>query len=235
VTRPDRARPSKRTLAALPSLEPLPTAAERAAEVIRENIFEGRFQPGTALPETALAEALQTSRNTVREAFRALIAEHLLSYEAHKGVTVRSLTVADVEDIYRLRRMLELAAIDVLRAGTATLNRAILEETLQVGDEAGKDGNWVAAGTANLRFHSGLVAVHGSARMSEFFRHLMIEMRLGFLALPDPQAFHAPYLVRNREIYDSLVAGNLDEARAALDMYLDAALRQVSAAVAVQS
>jgi DNA-binding GntR family transcriptional regulator len=234
VTRPNRTRPSQRALAALPSLEPLPTAAERAAEVIRESIFEGRFQPGTALPEAALADALQVARNTVREAFRALMAEHLLSYEVHKGVTVRSLSVADVEDIYRLRRMLELAAIDVLRAGGATLNRTSLEETLQAGDEAGKQGNWVAAGTANLRFHSGLVAVHGSARMSEFFRRLMTEMRLGFLALDDPQAFHAPYLVRNREIYDTLVAGDFDEARAALDTYLDDAMRQVSAAVADQ-
>ena len=68
----------------LPSLLPLPTAAERAADVIRENVFEGRFAPGTALPEAALSAALQISRNTVREAFRTLTAEHLLTHEPHK-------------------------------------------------------------------------------------------------------------------------------------------------------
>jgi DNA-binding GntR family transcriptional regulator len=126
--------------------------------------------------------------------------------------------------------MLELAAIDLL-AGGVPLNRAALEETLQAGDEASRAGDWVTAGTTNLYFHSALVAVHSSARVSEFFRRLMTEMRLGFLALADPQAFHAPYLVRNREIYDSLVAGNFDGARAALEAYLDDAMRQVSAAV----
>ena len=50
--------------------------------MIRQNVFEGRFAPGTALPETALPAALQVSRNTVREAFRTLTAEHLLAHEA---------------------------------------------------------------------------------------------------------------------------------------------------------
>ena len=97
----------------LPSLQPLPTAAERAADVIRENIFEGRFAPGTPLPEAALSAALQISRNTVREAFRTLTAEHLLIHEPHKGVMVRELTMDDVHDIYRLRRMFELSAFDL--------------------------------------------------------------------------------------------------------------------------
>src|SRR5919198_3721561 len=95
------------SLSDLPALQPLPTAAERAADVIRENIFEGRFAPGTALPEAALSKALQVSRNTIREAFRTLTGEHLLAYEAHRGVTVRWLTVDDITDIYRLRRMFE--------------------------------------------------------------------------------------------------------------------------------
>src|SRR5580700_3775140 len=97
----------------LPSLQPLPTASERAADVIRENIFEGRFAPGTALPEAALSAALQVSRNTVREAFRTLTGEHLLTHEAHKGVIVRELTADDVRDIYKLRRMFELSALDL--------------------------------------------------------------------------------------------------------------------------
>jgi DNA-binding GntR family transcriptional regulator len=232
MSRPGRARLSGDALADLPSLAPMPTAAERAAQVIRDSIFEGRFRPGTALPETALAQALQISRNTVREAFRLLMSDHLLTHEAHKGVTVRSLTVADVKDIYRNRRMLEMAAIELLAAGSATLNEESLRETVAEADEAGARGDWVAAGTANLRFHSSLVAVHGSDRMNEFFRRLMTEMRLGFLALDDSHTFHAPYLERNRAICDLLAAGQFDAVRAALDTYLDDATRQVGDAVA---
>src|SRR5262245_38912641 len=122
---PARSRGSGRppeNLADLPPLPPLPTAAERAADVIRDNIFEGRFAPGTALPEAALSMALQVSRNTVREAFRTLTSEHLLTYEAHKGVMVRWLTADDVRDIYRLRRMFELGALDLAIESRHELN-----------------------------------------------------------------------------------------------------------------
>lgn len=215
----------------LPSLDPLPTAAERAAAVIRDNIFEGKFPPGTPLPENKLAQALQVSRNTVREAFRTLIDEHLLTYEAHKGVSVRWLVAEDVRDIYALRRMLELSAIDALAAGPGALDRAALMDSLAAGDRAAETNDWVAAGTANLRFHAQIVAVHNSSRMNEFFRRLMTEMRLGFLALSDPQAFHEPYLRRNHEIAEHLLAGKLAQARAALAEYLDDAVRQVAQAV----
>jgi DNA-binding GntR family transcriptional regulator len=235
MTRLDRGRPGSGALASLPSLAPLPTAAERAAAAIRENIFEGKFRPGTALPEAALSQALRVSRNTVREAFRALMGEHLLTYESHKGVAVRGLTVADVHDIYRLRRMFETSAIDLLDSGGAKLEPAALLEPVTAGEAAGAAGDWVGAGTANLRFHSALVGAHGSARMEAFFRRLMTEMRLGFLALADPRTFHAPYLAQNRTIAEMIVGGRYDEARAHLTAYLEAAEAQVAAAVARQS
>ncbi|ASW57931.1 hypothetical protein CIK06_22715 [Plantactinospora sp. KBS50] len=127
--------------------------------------------------------------------------------------------------------MLELSAIDLLARGEGTLDRATLTDSLNAADRAAAADDWVTAGTANLRFHTLLVAVHASPRIDELFRRLMTEMRLGFLALTDPHAFHEPYLSRNHELTDLLGAGRWDEARADLDRYLDDALRQVVAAV----
>ena len=216
----------------LPSVVPAPTVAERAADVIRDGIFEGRFHPGAALPESALAKALGVSRNTVREAFRTLMGEHLLTYEPHRGVAVRSLNADDVRDIYRLRRMHEVAAIDLLRDGGAIVDAARLRTAATVGRTAADRDDWSAAGTANLQFHAEIVALHGSPRLDEFFRRLMTEMRLGFLALPDAGAFHAPYVERNGTLCDDLLAGRFAKARTALRAYLDDATTQVVAAVA---
>lgn len=213
----------------LSPVAPMPTVAERAADAIRGGIFEGRFGPGTALPESALAKALGVSRNTVREAFRALMGEHLLTYEPHRGVAVRSLTAGDVRDIYRLRRMHEVAAVDLLRTGGATVDAVRLRSTAAAGRTAADRGDWSAAGTANLRFHAEIVALHGSPRLDEFFRRLMTEMRLGFLALPE--AFHGPYVARNGALCEDLVAGRHAAARRALVSYLDDAMAEVVAAV----
>jgi DNA-binding GntR family transcriptional regulator len=179
-----------------------------------------------------LAQALQVSRNTVREALHMLSNEHLLSYEVNKGVTVRSLGEADVRDIYAGRRMLELSAIDLLVAGVRSVPVTAFAANLTASSEAAEAGDWRGVGTANLRFHTEIVALHGSARFDEFFQRLMTEMRLGFLALKDPEPFHAPYFVRNRELARMLHAGEYQAARAELADYLDVAGSQVAAAVA---
>lgn len=218
-------------VAHLSALTPLPSASERAAGEIREQIFEGHFLPGTALPEVHLADALRVSRNTIREALRALTAEHLVRHEPHRGVTVRSLTPLDVRDIYAGRRMLELGAIDGLATGERALPDDAFAACLEAGDRAAAAGNWRAAGTANLRFHAELVAVHRSVRLDEFFGRLMTEMRLGFLALADPRGFHEPYLRRNHDLATLLRGNRFREARIALARYLDDSARQVVAAV----
>jgi DNA-binding GntR family transcriptional regulator len=216
----------------LPSLQPLPTAAERAADVIRENIFEGRFAPGTALPEAALSAALQVSRNTVREAFRTLAGEHLLTHEAHKGVIVRELTADDVHDIYKLRRMFELSALDLAIEGQLKLDVMEIGAMVAEAELAAEDGRWMEVGTANLKFHAVIVDIHRSARITEVFRRLMTELRLGFLAVNDPAAFHGAFLARNRSIHDLMAKSRLNDARAELAIYLNDAEEPVVKAVA---
>jgi len=82
--------------------------------------------------------------------------------------------------------------------------------------QAARAGDWTAAGTANLHFHSRIAALHRSTRVDELFRRLMTELRLGFLALPDPRAFHEPYLRRNRHLAGLIQRGDVDRAVAAL-------------------
>ena len=56
----------------------LGTLTETVAARIRDMILEGRYEPGSALPEMTLAEELQTSRGTMREALRKIdMAKHV--------------------------------------------------------------------------------------------------------------------------------------------------------------
>ena len=215
----------------LPSLQPLPTAAERAADVIRDNVFEGRFAPGTPLPESALSAALQISRNTVREAFRTLTAEHLLTHEPHKGVMVRELTADDVRDIYKLRRMFELSAFDLAIETKQLLDVTQIGKIVAEAERLSADGMWIEVGTANLRFHEVIVGIHRSARITEVFRRLMTELRLGFLAVTDPAALHGSFVARNRTIHGAMAKGRLRNAQVELAAYLDDAENMVVKAI----
>ena len=66
------------------------STADRVAELLRTHIAEGHLLPGARLPEDAIGQALGVSRNTLREAFRLLTHEKLLSHALNRGVFVRT-------------------------------------------------------------------------------------------------------------------------------------------------
>lgn len=211
------------------------STAGRVAEILRAHITEGRLLPGTRLSEEDIGAALGVSRNTLREAFRLLTHERLLVHEFNRGVFVRRLSVDDVHDLYRFRRILEVAAVrhtSLLDAATRETRVEAVRRAVEEGEQAGAESRWVDVGTANMHFHQTLAALADSARVDEAMQHVLAELRLVFHVMAAPQTFHEPYLEDNRRILDLLSAGSIDEAVAALDGYLTAAEEQLTAAYA---
>ena len=87
------------------------------------------------------------------------------------------------------------------------------------------------AGTASLRFHQALVALLGSARLDDFFRVTIAQLRLAFAVMTDEAEFQAPWVEYDRKICDLIRSGRRQEAKAALRLYLDDSERQVLDAV----
>ncbi|MGW2722500.1 GntR family transcriptional regulator [Streptomyces sp. NPDC001492] len=201
------------------------STAERVSDILRGRIAEGFFPPGTRLSEDSIGGALGVSRNTLREAFRLLTHERLLVHELNRGVFVRVLTVEDVEDIYRTRRLVECAVVRGL--GEPPYGLDALAEVVEQGQRAARDGDWKGVGTANIHFHRELVALAGSARTDELMRSVFAELRLAFHVVDDPKALHEPYLARNRQILQALQAGDRPEAEKLLEVYLEDSLERV--------
>jgi DNA-binding GntR family transcriptional regulator len=201
------------------------STADRVAGILRTRIAEGHLPPGTKLSEDAIGQALGVSRNTLREAFRLLTHERLLVHELNRGVFVRVLTVQDVVDIYRVRRLIECAAVRGLGVPTPDLSRA--EAAVAEGEKAAAEGAWADLGTANIHFHHAVVALARSPRLDELMQGILAELRLVFHAMDNPRAFHEPYLPRNRDILAALRAGDVVRAEALLGSYLDDAEKQL--------
>lgn len=79
----------------------------RVAERIRDAIVTGRYPPGSALREQSLESEYGASRGPVREALRLLELRGLTVHEPRRGFRVRSYSARTVEQIYRLRAVLE--------------------------------------------------------------------------------------------------------------------------------
>ncbi|MBO1331494.1 GntR family transcriptional regulator [Streptomyces sp. VRA16 Mangrove soil] len=195
------------------------STAERVADILRSRIAEGFFPPGTRLSEDSIGGALGVSRNTLREAFRLLTHERLLEHRLNKGVFVRVLSVHDVEDIYRTRRMIECSVVRSLGDPPYALDR--VAAAVADGQRAAKAREWKGVSTANIHFHRELVALAGSERTDELMRSVLAELRLAFHVVDDPRRLHEPYLVRNVKIVETLADGRRDEVEALLADYLD--------------
>jgi DNA-binding GntR family transcriptional regulator len=208
-----------------------PSIAEQVADVLRNRITDGYYQPGSRLSEEAIGVELKISRNTLREAFRLLTHERLLLHEPYRGVSVRVLTVHDVVDLYQVRKVIECGAVSTGTADADRIERAW--SAVADGEAAEANGDWQGLGTANIRFHRALVAMAGSGRLDDLMRGILAELRLVFHVMADPKRFHEPYLTRNREIVGRLAEGDRETATAMLATYLDDAERQLVEAYSV--
>jgi len=85
----------------------IPTVQEVVVDTLRQSIVEGKLKPGDRLVQDEIATRYGVSRIPVREAFRTLAAEGLVTFHPRRGVIVRELTREDVEEIIALRGILE--------------------------------------------------------------------------------------------------------------------------------
>jgi DNA-binding GntR family transcriptional regulator len=201
------------------------STAERVAGILRERIAQGFFLPGVRLSEERIGNALGVSRNTLREAFRLLTHERLLVHRLNKGAFVRVLTAADIADIYRVRVLVECAALRGLDEPPFPVEP--VAEAVAAGERAAERGEWTECGTANIHFHQALAGLAGSERTDDLMRGVLAELRLAFHVMDDPRRFYEPYLSRNREILTMLEEGDAEAAERMLGFYLEDSRRQV--------
>ena len=217
-------------LGGLPALPPRASTAEHAAQMLRLQITQGRLLPGTKLREERVSAAFSISRNTVREAFRLLSHERLVDHTLNRGVYVRTVTPDDIRAIYATRRLVEPLGIDAT-IGNDTVQTA-LRALVEAARAAAERDDWDLVATCDIDFHRALISACNSTHLSTMFEHLLAELRLAFLLLPDRRALHEPYIIRNDRLVDQLDAGHRAGALAELREYLHVAERHVLEEVA---
>jgi DNA-binding GntR family transcriptional regulator len=193
--------------------------AERVAAILRERITEGALLPGTRLSEPAISAALGVSRNTLRESFQLLAHERLAVHELNRGVFVRELTLADMRDLYAIRRVVECGALR-RAAELGDVDLGGLEHALAAGRDSASTEDWRAVGTASIHFHQAIADLACSERVSTTMRQVLAETRLFFVVTEGARDFFEPYLARHERILRKLERGRFDAAEQALDRYL---------------
>ena len=146
---------------------------QQAYEYLKSAIISNAIPAGAPVREMEVAAELKMSRTPIREAMRELEAEGVLKSYPARGTFVMPLTPSDVEEIYELRSLLELWAID------RSFDR-ITEEELSYAEglfnEAYKASCWEKWHQADRLLHRLIVEKSGNSRLPAFNNMLCTQM-----------------------------------------------------------
>lgn len=148
---------------------------EQIHEHLVEGIISGRWKPGERIIERRIAVELQVSQTPVREALRELEALRLIESVPNKGVRVRALTAADLEEIYPVRAGLEQMAAE-LAAPALAEDVSALQPHVDALYEADAADDGEAQVRHTVAFHRELVRASGNSVLLHTWESLGIEV-----------------------------------------------------------
>ncbi len=137
------------------------TLAEQAYLRLRRHIIEGHHAPGAKLRVEYLKDDYQVSASTLREALTRLVSDALVIAEGQRGFRVVPISLADLEDLTRVRVLIEVDALRAsVRNGDAAWEARVRDAYAQLGAHEQplspqRQPQWEAA---NRRFHEALVS-----------------------------------------------------------------------------
>jgi DNA-binding FadR family transcriptional regulator len=224
-----------------------PRVTEEAIDKIRERIVNGSWGPGDRLPkESELAADLGLSRNSLREAVRALSQLRVLEVRQGDGTYVSSLEpdlllestgfvshllLGDTAvELYEVRRILEAAAASLAAGRIDAGEKDDLARILQRMRQTQTVEELVEADVA---FHAVIAKAAGNAVLASLLASLSTRtMRVRLWhgraaddALDETREEH-------RRIYEAIVAGDPELARAAATAHIASGERWLRAQLA---
>ena len=152
--------------------------ADQIYERLKSSIIDGEIEPGHRLFEVELASFFHASRTPVREALRRLEQDHLIERLASGGVRVTDFDWQAIQDLFSLRAVLEMHALDlacdrITPEQIATLKQLRAQALgLQNSDELNRDYLMNRMLELNSSFHETIYKATGSKYLMKLISHL---------------------------------------------------------------
>jgi len=187
--------------------------SETVAAAVRAMIIDGGLAPGERINEVRLAGSLGVSRTPLREALSRLLSEGALVSTPAIGYAVRPLSVAEVEQIYDIRPLLDPEALRL--AGLPSPTRLKALEDLNRTFIA--TGSAEAAVSLDDAWHLELIDRCPNKVLIELIQGIILRTRRYEIALLRERPNRARASQDHDRILAALREGDLDRACSALE------------------
>jgi DNA-binding GntR family transcriptional regulator len=202
----------------------------QAVHALRRAITTGELPPGAHVSEIDMAERLQISRGTLREAMRQLQQEGLLTSGPRGRLSVRDMDEHELIDLFAVRGALEALAARLLterddRVDAALAARssatASTRSSRSVSRRAAADAMTAAAENslderieADLNFHRALCRLSANPTLLHTWESLEGSIRMSIMHSGIERAVRNMDVQRHYDIVTAIEAGDPDEAAA---------------------
>ncbi|NLD52238.1 MAG: GntR family transcriptional regulator [Clostridiales bacterium] len=138
---------------------------EIAYETLKHAIITGEIPAGSRIVETVYANKLHISRTPLREAFRKLELDGLVSCEQRRGVVVRAFTIEDIEEIFSIRNALWALIMPSIIDNVSEEDLTEIRELLTRMDAAQIAEDVDSLAKLNRQFHRRIERISGKKRI----------------------------------------------------------------------
>lgn len=145
------------------------TATEYVSDSLRRSILNGDLEGGTRLSLADIAASFDVSTTPVREALRELSFDGLVRIDSYRGGVVTAVTKAEVEEIVRIRQVLEPMAA---REAVQGMTTEILAEAGAILEEMAASDSWDVWVQGNRAFHRKIYEAASSQRLVSLIKSL---------------------------------------------------------------
>jgi DNA-binding GntR family transcriptional regulator len=145
------------------------TATDYVSDALRRSILNGELVAGTRLALSDVASLFDVSTTPVREALRELSFEGLVRLDSYRGGEVTAVTRREVEEIVRIRQVLEPMAI---REAVEGMTPEIIAEAEAILEAMAASDTWDAWVHGNRAFHQTIYEASSSRRLVALIKSL---------------------------------------------------------------
>lgn len=187
---------------------------DKAYLMLKQQILEDRYPPGSALAERRLAEELGMSKTPVKAALERLELEGYITIAPQQFVRVRELELSDIAEQYEIRTALETYIVRRLAGQLSDEQKARLQENLQRQRDLLESGAAIVDRvSADAAFHMLLAEVLGNHSifriMSELQDRIYRVITRVFRRTPER---YAASVEEHQRIADAVLSGDGEKA-----------------------
>ncbi len=194
------------------------TLGERLYEVIRQDIFAGKYKPGERLFFEQIAKDSSISMTPVKEAFMLLEREGLVVTIARKGTFVREITPRDLVEYVQIRLALELLAAELIcENGLSAEDETRFEEICAQLEQHIKEEDAKNCVFDDVLYHRQLIAASGSKQLRRVTETMPFINLLNLMQKAKHYLEHGEYFLKeHRKIVRLLKKRDMDGLRSML-------------------